>query len=156
MSVMIGGLSIMNPAPQPEKRLTRIARFLIAAVFILSGLLKLADLNGFLAAVKHYGIFGEGVFAIGVTYMIPWVELLAALSLFFRSLRWGAWAILWMLLMAFLALNLYAWVLGLPGDCGCFGKWDVLGQSHVGKFIRNLGFLYLLWLGRPQGRRPED
>ncbi len=129
--------------------LTISARIIIALVFLLSGVLKLVDLHGFLGSVKHYELFGDGLLALSISYTIPWIEILAALSLFWKPMQRSGWAILAGLLLAFLALNLFAWAQGLPGDCGCFGKWDVLGKSHSGQFLRNLVFLYILWLGRP-------
>lgn len=104
-----------------------IARLLLALVFAVSGLAKLADSAG---SRKSMGEFGVPSFLAGpLTLPLPLVELACAVALIPPTLAWwgasGALAML-VLFMAAIAVSLMR---GRRPDCHCFGQ---LHSSPVG------------------------
>src|SRR3954447_5149735 len=110
------------------------ARLLLAALFVVSGVGKLADLAGFRGTLRGFGV-GERVTRIAAVGL-PLAELATAAALLLQpSAIWGAAAAL-VLLAAFTAAIVNALARGDAPDCGCFGA---LHSAPVGRrqVVRN-------------------
>jgi uncharacterized membrane protein YphA (DoxX/SURF4 family) len=125
--------------------LLRAAQILTGIVFLLASLSKLGDLAAFAAQVHNYRIlpvWSENLAAM----TLPWIELLAGLSLIFR-VRPRAGAVVAAALLAVFTLAVgAAWARGLDFECGCFGK---ASASRIGlqKMLENAALLAVSWLG---------
>ncbi len=110
-----------------------LATLFLILVFAISGGLKLANPARFLLDVQAFEVFPFPI-AFVSSLLVPWLEVLCAIALIFRSLAAGAALILTALTTSFIALIGYAWASGLHLDCGCFGEWLVFPNfaSHIG------------------------
>ena len=126
------------------------ARIILGGVFLLAGILKLQDLQGFRGLIEQY----DALQIIGpvLVYGLPWLEIVCGIALVMPWSRGGAWFLISGMLAAFLCFNTWQWYLGNPANCGCFGEWDVLGQTHAGILLRNGILLFFAFLARPMGR----
>lgn len=111
-----------------------VARSLLAGVFLVAGVTKLADRDGFRAAVVGFGLPQAAAGALAV--LIPFAEVAVGVALIpSSSARWGALGAL-VLLVCFavgIAVNLSK---GREPDCHCFGR---LHSAPAGRstLIRN-------------------
>lgn len=126
-----------------------LARFGLAAVWLVSGGLKVADPEQTYVAVQAYDLLPAGSVGV-VAAALPFVELaLGVLLLVGFGIRLAAIASL-VLLAAFVAGVAQAWARGLSIDCGCFGAGGAVdpGQTRYPQEIaRDLGFALLaVWL----------
>ncbi len=97
-----------------------LARIFLAGVFALSGITKLADLDGSRRAVAGFGVPERLARPIGIA--LPIAELvLAVLLLPVSTAWWGALGAL-LLLLCFIAGIGYNLRKGRTPDCHCFGK----------------------------------
>ena len=123
--------------------------FVLAAVFVVAGISKIADPPGFAEEVYNYRLLpGAAVNALAL--VLPWLEVLAGLALFLGLWRRTAAGIFGLLLLVFigaLAINLAR---GRPVDCGCFGtsktqrtEAERLGDMKLA-IARDLGLLVLV------------
>src|SRR4051794_1532261 len=111
-----------------------VARLVLAGVFIVAGVGKLADLPGFRATLRGFRV-GERLSRISAV-AFPIAELATAVALLVQpSAIWGAAAAL-VLLVAFTGAIVNALARGEAPDCGCFGA---LQSAAVGRrqVIRN-------------------
>jgi uncharacterized membrane protein YphA (DoxX/SURF4 family) len=131
-----------------------LARVGLAAVWLVSGLLKAMDPDQTYVAVRAYDVLP----AVGVEVvaaLLPWVELaLGALLLAGVGTRLVA-ALSALLLVGFVAGVAQAWARGLSIDCGCFGGGGAVepGETtYVQELLRDAGFLLMAgWLvARPR------
>jgi uncharacterized membrane protein YphA (DoxX/SURF4 family) len=126
-----------------------LARFGLAAVWLVSGLLKAVDPDQTYIAVRAYDVLPDsGVEAVAA--LLPWVELaLGVLLLAGIGTRLVA-VLSAVLLLAFVAGVSQAWARGLSIDCGCFGGGGAVepGETtYVQELLRDAGFLLLAgWL----------
>lgn len=126
----------------------------LAAVWLVSGGLKLADPIGSAVAVDAYDVLPTGAVPV-VAAVLPLLELaLGALLLAGAGTRLAA-VVSAVLLTGFLAGLVQAWARGLSIDCGCFGGGGPVapGEERYGTtLLRDLGFLAMaLWLSvRPR------
>src|SRR6185503_16246974 len=109
-----------------------VARLGLAAVFLISGVLKAVDPDTTYVAVRAYDVLPKAGVAVVAT-VLPWLEI--ALGL---------------LLLVFIAGVTQAWARGLSIDCGCFGGGGAVepGRTTYGReLLRDLGFLLMAgWL----------
>ncbi|MGW3963199.1 MauE/DoxX family redox-associated membrane protein [Amycolatopsis sp. NPDC005003] len=149
-----------------------LARLGLAAVWLVSGALKLADPGQTLIAVQAYEVL-PGALEDVVAIALPLVELVLGLLLLAGlATRWAAAAALGLLLVLIAGIA-QSWARGLSIDCGCFG-----GGGHVAagqteypqEILRDTGFALLAvwllarprtwlsldgWLGRGRGNSDE-
>jgi uncharacterized membrane protein YphA (DoxX/SURF4 family) len=131
-----------------------LARFGLAAVWLVSGLLKAADPDQTYVAVRAYDVLPDAGVEV-VAALLPWVELaLGVLLLVGVGTRLVA-ALSAVLLVLFVAGVTQAWARGLSIDCGCFGGGGAVepGQTtYVQELLRDAGFLLMAgWLiARPR------
>lgn len=121
-------------------RLTiRVAQVLIGAVMIWAALAKIQDLRTFALQVHNFRVLPMALENL-VAMTLPWIELLAGLSLVVGvGPRSGGW-ITTVLLAVFTLGVIQAVARGLDFECGCFGTAD---STHVGgvKIAQNLAML---------------
>ncbi|MFJ8913967.1 MauE/DoxX family redox-associated membrane protein [Amycolatopsis sp. NPDC102389] len=126
-----------------------LARLGLAAVWLISGALKISDPGQTYIAVQAFDVLPDGLVrpvAIGM----PLVEL--ALGLFLLAgfvTRWVS--VLSVLLLAVLiAAIAQSWARGLSIDCGCFGGGGQIAADQTAypqEIARDLGFALLgVWL----------
>jgi len=96
------------------------ARLLLAVVFLIAGLAKLADLTGSQMALRDLGVPEALVRPMGI--VLPLAEMALAVALVPRT--WAWWAALGALglLLVFIAGISYNLVRGRRSHCHCFGQ----------------------------------
>ncbi len=131
-----------------------LARFGLAAVWLVSGALKLADPGQTLIAVQAYDVLPDALENV-VALALPLVELVLGLFLLAGlATRWAAAAALGLLLVLIAGIA-QSWARGLSIDCGCFGGGGQVaaGQTeYPQEILRDTGFALLAgWLlARPR------
>jgi peroxiredoxin len=126
-----------------------VARLLLAGVFFVAGLTKLADRAGSRQAIIDFGLPARLASPVGI--LLPLAELAAAAALIPASTAWwGALGAL-ALLLVFVAGISYNLARGRKPDCHCFGQlhsapagWTTLVRN--GALAAVAGFV--LWEGR--------
>jgi uncharacterized membrane protein YphA (DoxX/SURF4 family) len=126
-----------------------VARVGLAAVFLVSGVLKAIDPDGTYVAVRAYDVLPKpGVAVVAAT--LPWLEIVLGLLLLAGTATRLAAVASTVLLLLFIAGVTQAWARGLSIDCGCFGGGGTVepGQTTYGlELLRDAGFLLLAgWL----------
>lgn len=120
-----------------------ICRFLLAAVFIFSGFVKVNDPDGFFYKIQDYltafGIYSwvpevlQRLFAT----VLSSVELLVGIYLFFGIRRKIASTFVLLMMVAMTPLTLYLALENPVSDCGCFGdawiltNWETFWKNVV-------------------------
>lgn len=126
-----------------------LARLGLAAVWLISGAVKVADLNAVNTSVKAYQLFPDSVVNL-IAAVLPFLELAFGL-LVLLGIGVRVMAILSaLLLLVYIAGVAQSWARGLTIDCGCFGNG---GQVAAGQttypqdILRDTGFILLaVWL----------
>jgi uncharacterized membrane protein YphA (DoxX/SURF4 family) len=126
-----------------------LARIGLAAVWLVSGLLKAVDPDQTYIAVRAYDVLPDAGVEV-VAALLPWVELaLGFLLLAGIGVRLVA-VLSAALLVVFVAGVTQAWARGLAIDCGCFGGGGAVepGETtYVQELVRDAGFLLMAgWL----------
>jgi uncharacterized membrane protein YphA (DoxX/SURF4 family)/peroxiredoxin len=125
------------------------ARLVLAAVFAVAGVAKLADRDGSRRAVEDFGVPAQLSRVVAV--VLPVVELAVAIALVSTSFAWwGALGALG-LLVVFVVAIVVNLARGRHPNCQCFGQLETapVGRSTL---IRNLVLAaiagYVVWQGR--------
>lgn len=126
-----------------------LLRLGLAAVWLVSGAIKVANPSQFYSAVRAYQLFGPDLASL-IAAAVPFLELgLGVLLLLGLGTRLVA-ALSVLLLLAYIAGVAQSWARGLTIDCGCFGGGGQVapGQTHYGQeILRDIGFLLMAtWL----------
>jgi uncharacterized membrane protein YphA (DoxX/SURF4 family) len=126
-----------------------LLRLGLAAVWLVSGAIKVSDPGQFYAAVQAYQIFGAGLASL-IAAVVPFLEIALGL-LILAGLGTRVVAVLsGLLLLAYIAGVAQSWARGLNIDCGCFGGGGQIaaGQTHYGQeILRDVGFVLMAtWL----------
>jgi len=119
----------------------RLARIAIGVMFLVAAYGKAMDPGSFAIQIKNFRMAPVGSENL-LAMVIPWIELVAGVSLVAGiKPRAGAAIVLAMMVFFTFAVGL-AWGRGLNIDCGCFGT---LGGAAVGmkKFAENVGLTVL-------------
>ncbi len=128
-----------------KKYIGPVIRYLLAAIFLISGIGKLYNtmpaiqfLNAILPTfISYYVIYYSILFVSGL-------EIVIGLMLVFRYRLSIALPVYGLLILVFTSLLGYAYVQQLGvSDCGCFGSFDP-GMSVPMSIIRNLVILILI------------
>ncbi|WP_033290285.1 MauE/DoxX family redox-associated membrane protein [Amycolatopsis jejuensis] len=150
-----------------------LARLGLAAVWLVSGGVKIADPGQTYIAVQAYDVLPQALVRPAAT-ALPLLELaLGLLLLAGLATRWVAGVSL-LLLAVLIAGIAQSWARGLSIDCGCFGGGGrvAAGQTqYPQEILRDTGFallaLWLLvrprtwasldgWLGWGRGKKPGN
>jgi len=110
---MAGGAQTVN-------WLTNGLRLLVAGVFLVAGVLKVADPARFAAAIDHFRLLPYFAAAPLALYL-PWLEIICGVAVFVDTARRSALVLLFALTVVFIAAMASAWMRGLDIRCGCFG-----------------------------------
>jgi len=126
-----------------------LARLGLAAVWLVSGSIKVSDLNQTYIAVQAYDLLPTGAVNV-VAGALPFLELaLGVLLLVGLGTRLTA-AVSALVLLAFIGAVAQSWARGLTIDCGCFGGGGQVASGdtrYPQEIARDLGFLVLAaWL----------
>ena len=138
-----------RPSPRVLDGASILARLGLAAVWLVSGALKVVDPAQTWVAVRAYEVLPLGL--VGpIAGALPLVELmLGTLLLVGVFTRWAALASVALLAVLMLAV-VQAWVRGLSIDCGCFGGGGAVAEgsaSYPWDVAQDAGLLALaLWL----------
>ena len=126
-----------------------VARLGLAAVFLVSGVLKAIDPDATYVAVRAYDLLPKLGVAL-VAGVLPWLEIVIGLLLLAGIATRAVAVVSAVLLLGFMAGVAQARARGLSIDCGCFGGGGAVdpGQTTYGReLLRDAGFLLLAgWL----------
>ena len=126
-----------------------VARLGLAAVFLVSGVLKAIDPDATYVAVRAYDLLPRLGVAL-VAGALPWLEIVIGLLLLAGIATRAVAVVSAVLLLGFMAGVAQAQARGLSIDCGCFGGGGAVdpGQTTYGReLLRDAGFLLLAgWL----------
>ena len=133
-----------------------IARLLLAMVFAVAGVAKLADREGSRRAVTDFGI--PAVIASPLGTLLPLIELAVAGALLPASTAlWGAMVALGLLLLFVVGISVNL-ARGHKPDCHCFGQlhsapagWKTLARNGVLAAVAG----FVLWAGYEGGAGPS-
>lgn len=133
--------------------ITHIARFIIGALFIFSGLLKLNDPIGFSYKLEEYftvfGMTSLAPIAFWIGLFLLFLEvILGVLILIGYRKKFTLWSLL-LLIVFFTALTFYSAYTGKVTDCGCFG--DAIKLTPWQSFYKDvvlLGLILILMIGQ--------
>ena len=128
----------------------------IAAIFTVSALMKLADLDEFRGAIENYRVAPESAAPI-LAILIPVAELGGAAAILIPAMRSYAAALLLALIAAFTAAIAINLVRGrVYVDCGCFGP--MLRQKISWQLVARNGALAALVIlaAMPEFARPLE
>jgi hypothetical protein len=128
------------------KAATGTALLVSGGLYFLAGILKLADLPGFYQSILSYNLTGPAL-SRPVAYFLPWFEIVVAIAFFTPTFRRSAGGLLLLSTFTFMGLTLYAWGIGLPPNCGCFGGLSAWMQSHLQHLLVNTILAGLIFLG---------
>jgi uncharacterized membrane protein YphA (DoxX/SURF4 family) len=99
----------------------KLIRWILGAVFIYAGTIKLLEPGAFAALIDAYGIVPESLL-LTVSIALPVLEVAAGIGIFFDIE--GSLAAIAGLLVLFIVILGYGIWMGLDADCGCFGPDD--------------------------------
>jgi uncharacterized membrane protein YphA (DoxX/SURF4 family) len=124
----------------------RVVRFIIGAVFIYAGAVKIVDPKAFAKAISQYDLVPEALLA-PVAIGLPLLEIVAGIGLVF-AVR-GSMSIIFGMLGMFVIVLWYGILNNLDIDCGCFTSEELKKQASLwNAFYRDIamiaGVLYLL------------
>jgi uncharacterized membrane protein YphA (DoxX/SURF4 family) len=126
-----------------------LVRLGLAAVWLISGAIKVSDLNQTYVAVQAYDVLPAGVASV-VAGAVPFLELVLGLLLLVGLGTRLTAAVSALVLLAFIGAVAQSWARGLTIDCGCFGGGGQVaaGETRYPQEIaRDIGFLALAgWL----------
>ena len=130
-------------------------RWVLAGLFLYSGIRKLMDPGGFAIVIAGFGLLPDALVQ-PTAIALPVFEVVTGLGVIF-TIR-GSCGVMAGLLLLFIAVLLYGIHLGLDIDCGCFGPEDP-EQAYKGlkaALIRDVAMLAALgcicWKrSRPKG-----
>ncbi len=136
-------------------RTLRLFAFLLAAIFLYAGVLKILDPVQFARDVDNYKLLPWPA-AVALGFFLPWLEIFCGLALITRRLYRGATLTLMGLTIVFIMASVIAKGRGLDITCGCFGHasdhWSF--GWHLALDFAILAGLAFLLLGQDWGKKP--
>jgi uncharacterized membrane protein YphA (DoxX/SURF4 family) len=109
--------------------LYKSGRWVLGAVFIYAGSIKLLEPETFAALIDAYGIAPEDLL-MPASILLPALEVAAGIGLLFDIE--GSLSVIAALLCLFIAILGYGIWMGLDVDCGCFGPQDPEAKAFHG------------------------
>jgi uncharacterized membrane protein YphA (DoxX/SURF4 family) len=137
-----------------------LCRFGLAAVWLLSGALKVVDPNQTYQAVAGYRVLPTALVS-PVAAVLPFLELAFGLLVLLGIGTRLMGVLSALLLLVYIAGVAQSWARGLTIDCGCFGGGGEVAADQTQypqEILRDIGFLALAaWLVvRPRTRLAVD
>lgn len=128
--------------------ISAIARFGLAAVWLYSGAVKLANPLDSHMAVAAYQILPESMVS-PVATALPALELILGLMLLLGVFLRPAAAVSAVIMLGFIAGIISAWARGLQIDCGCFGGGGTNPDANAFTYLQSIARdgLFLLFAG---------
>ncbi len=127
-----------------------VARLVPGIVFLYAGITKIINIPLFTQSIRAYQLLPELWMSDILAYILPVVEILAAILLIAGLLTRGAAAVTLMMLVAFIVGIAWVWYQGISIDCGCFGDGGVVEAGDTQyplKIAENVGMSALcIWL----------
>ncbi len=138
-----------------SKKLYVGIRIGLGLVFLISGIIKLTDLESFSKVIEVFGIVPCGL-SYPFAVMICFCEIIFGTGLI-ADIK-GCLSAILLMLLTFMAVLSYAVFKGYDVDCGCFGPEDM--ESRVfpgmkGALLRDFlmaGLIFYLYLWRYKNR----
>lgn len=124
--------------------LSLLTRAFLGSFFIVISIDKIADPAAFVQSIANYKILPSLLVQVTGT-ILPWVELLAGLTILFGILPRGGSLLLCTMLGVFSIAVISALLRGLDISCGCFTQDPTAGTIGWMKVAEN-GSLFLLSL----------
>jgi len=130
----VGRLKV--PIEMNKPIVTRILFCIIGVIFLVSGLAKVIDSEGFIESLFQFGL---GNLSFIAPILSP-VEILLGLGLLLHyQIKTISWIVFWLTIL-FTFVYLYGFWVHKVEDCGCFGDWIEL--SPLQTLLKN-GFILL-------------
>jgi uncharacterized membrane protein YphA (DoxX/SURF4 family) len=113
-----------------QHRLVFVLRFILGAVFLWAGSLKIADPHTFASVIANNQLLPEHL-VNSVAVWLPWVEVLCGVLLICGIWIDGSLLVINTLLVLFMAVLILNWIRGIDADCGCFSVAVSKGESNT-------------------------
>ncbi len=135
------------------QQLSKIFRFLVGFVFLLSGLLKAIDTAAFADLMSEYGATWFGFAAPLIISVEIFLGVMLVFDFYAKSISWATD----IFLLAVSSIYLYGVTARGITNCGCFGPISWLNSKPWLTFMRNVILLGMLvpTLVRPQEKNKE-
>lgn len=124
------------------KWLFLVLRWIVAAIFIYAGAVKIINPMAFAEQVDNYRLLPY-FFVTLVAAILPWLELSCGVLLILGRWLSGATLVLVALNLIFLVAVIAALAQGLDISCGCFSVGDEGMRIGIKKLIENTALLLL-------------
>ena len=124
-----------------KKVLYHVIRIILAIVFIYASIDKIVHPQFFAQAVFNHQVLPETLINI-IAIVLPWMELILGLCLFFNVWMNGASALIAVLMFIFMGTITFNLLRGLDVGCGCFST-NVEASMNSMTLIRDIFFLCL-------------
>jgi uncharacterized membrane protein YphA (DoxX/SURF4 family) len=140
---------VVRPSTRALDGIGTVARLGLAAVWLVSGWLKVVDPNQTYLAVQAYDVLPPGVVSV-VAAGIPFLELALGMLLFIGFGTRLTAVVASVVLLGFIGAVAQSWARGLTIDCGCFGGGGQVSAGETAypqEIAKDIGFLLLAgWL----------
>ena len=123
-----------------NRTLLVVFRLVLGGLFVYAGVVKVFDPLDFAQNIRNYRLVGQSLSFIAAL-VLPWLEILAGVSLAAGIWKRASALIISGLLVFFILLTLVTIARGLDVDCGCFGA--ISRKSGFGVILEDLGMLFM-------------
>ncbi len=147
-------MNVASTIPPPVRAWTfRLLRWLLGAVFIYAGWIKIIDPHGFALNIYHYQLLSDRAVNLAAL-LLPWLEVIAGIALIaLPTHRRGAAGWILIMLIIFTGAILISLHRGLDISCGCLSTGPDAARIGWRKVIENTGLIALAILaGRDTSR----
>ena len=117
-----------------------LARIILAGVFVYASIHKIVYPDEFYVVIMNYQILPQYC-AYVLAYMLPMLEMSAGFALLSKKFLSPSLFMISVMLLAFIAAIISAWLRGLDISCGCFGEGS--SGEYFEVIVRDI-FLLLL------------
>lgn len=101
-----------------------LCALILAAIFIYAGILKILRPDLLMTDILSYDILPYRL-AYFASYFMPAFEVVLGVCVLWPRFRKESALLIFLLLIAFIAALISAWVRGLDISCGCFGASEI-------------------------------
>jgi putative oxidoreductase len=115
-------------------------RLLLGLTFLAASIDKIYDPSLFAKAIANYKLI-SGSSVLVIATILPWIELLCAMSMIFGILVRGSSLVLFSLLGGFTIAVVTGLIRGLDIACGCFTLDPEVGKIGWQKVAENVGLI---------------